>query len=198
MKLLSVVFLILAAASVPTDPRIDPVIRNTQTAIEEAYQEEVDRAMKFAPEGKSIYQLRGDAQMRAQELFKKAAELYDIPEYEISGLRWDLRDDRAGAATQCVDGPPYVISMNEILFLRNYDEMIKQTIVHEVAHIVTCLRHPELGRSAEYLPHGSEWQAIIQDLGGLPDQFHNMDTRPLVLYHLRVDVILLTYIVENE
>ena len=195
MKLFTVTVMLAMTASIPV---IDPVVFGTQEEIQRIYQEEVDRAFKLAPEDKSIFQLRGDANTRAEELFKKAAELYDIPEYDIGALLWDLRDDRAGAATACRDGPPYEITMNEILFLRNYDDMMHQTIAHEVAHVVTCLRYPELTASADFQAHGPSWQAIIHDLGGQVSQFHNLDITPINLYHLRVDVALLTFIVENQ
>jgi len=32
------------------------------------------------------------------------------------------------------------MDLNEILFLRNYEEFMHMIIPHEVAHIVTCLR----------------------------------------------------------
>ena len=55
--------MLVMTASIPV---IDPVVLGTQEEIQRIYQEEVDRAFKFAPEGKSICQLRGDAKTRAE------------------------------------------------------------------------------------------------------------------------------------
>ena len=163
------------------------------------YDEEVSRAHRVNNHTQSIYQLRGEAQKRAQELFEQAASIHNIPVYELPAIRWNLRDNRAGAATRCTDADDgvYHIALNELLFLYNYAEFMQQTIPHEVAHIIQCLKYPREYFDASYDAHGEEWAQAMVSFGNSPDIYHTMDTTPIAVYNMRVDVFLMTFRLEH-
>ena len=78
--------------------------------IEAIYQEEVERAVKYAPPGMTPTQMRLAAQKRTNELFKKAAELYELPIFQIT-ITWGLlRNDAAGETSWC-DELSYFLSL---------------------------------------------------------------------------------------
>lgn len=162
----------------------------------EAEDDAIRKALEFAPEGKSIYQLRGDAQVEAQRVFDRLATKYDMPRYELEGIHFlpSIKDDAAGTATDCraaVDGR-YIIRLNEILFLRNYEYFMHIIVPHEVAHIMTCLRggyEIDKGETINAAAHGEEWKQVMLDIGFLEPQnyiTHMLDMRSVYEYNLDV------------
>ena len=106
------------------------------------YQQVRKEAMEYAPRNKSLYQLRGAAQVRAQLIINRLTTKYRLPRFQLSGIRF--RDvlagiTVAGSASHCSQ-PNLILFLNEILFLRNYDNFMSDIIPHEVAHIVVCLQ----------------------------------------------------------
>jgi hypothetical protein len=59
--------------------------------------------------------------------------------------------------------------LNHDMLLREADEMIDETLPHELAHIV-CYMKPELGRN-----HDSGWQRVCTSLGGNGNRTHSME-----------------------
>lgn len=55
------------------------------------------------------------------------------------------------------------------LFLRTTEEDRENTIIHEVAHIITFILYPKA------TPHGWEWQKVHRQLGKEPARCHNVD-----------------------
>ncbi|KKM02523.1 hypothetical protein LCGC14_1783560 [marine sediment metagenome] len=151
------------------------------------YTQVIKEAMEFAPKGKSIYQLRGAAQTEAQRVLDRLTKHYRVPRYVIPGIKFrpvlDTTGD-AGAVTEC-DNPKYPIKymfLNEILFLRNYEEYMHVIIPHEAAHLFVCLR----GGYKEYA-HGSEWKSVMRDLGfRKPEILHSLDTDPVYQFQYRL------------
>ena len=82
------------------------------------------------------------------------------------------------------------MSLNEILFLRNYEEFIHMIIPHEVAHIVSCLQggfEIEEGESDTDAAHGEEWRQVMLDIGFKePEKYvtHHLDMAPVHEYDL--------------
>jgi predicted SprT family Zn-dependent metalloprotease len=156
--------------------------------IEAIYQEEVERAIKYAPPGITPTQMRLAAQERTNELFKKAAELYKLPIFQVT-LTWGLlRDDVAGETSRCSE-LPYFLSLNEILFFHNFEEAISDYISHEVAHITTCFVHPKISKEEDFNAHGPEWQTIAKSLGSDGEQYHTLDTTPTGIYYIRLELL---------
>ena len=63
------------------------------------------------------------------------------------------------------------IDLNYRLFVDNPDQL-KQTYLHELAHVVQRKRH---GYDKRVKSHGIEWQRIMRDFGLNPDRCHSMD-----------------------
>jgi len=165
----------------------EPSISNVILDIEVIYNEEIERAMKYAPTGKTKTQLRLEAQKKSNAVFQKAALIYKIPVLRLK-LDWGLlRDSAGGEAGVCFDDP--FISMNEILFLHNFDDALNENIPHEVAHVVTCLIHPEVAEQKNFDVHGLEWQAIAKSLGSNGEKYHKLDTTPTAIYMVRVELL---------
>ncbi len=159
--------------------------------IEVIYNEEIERAMKYAPAGKTKTQLQLEAQKKSNAVFQKAALIYKIPVYRLK-LTWNLlRDPAVGEASDCAE-PPYFISINEILFLHNFDETINETISHEVAHVITCLIHPEVAEQDDFDVHGSKWLTVAKSLGSDGEKYHELYTTPIVIYMVRVELLRAT------
>jgi len=64
-----------------------------------------------------------------------------------------LRGQKAG----CAHLQENRLRFNEALYRANQDDFLRQTVAHEVAHLVTYQR---FGGSVR--PHGKEWQAIMR------------------------------------
>ena len=65
----------------------------------------------------------------------------------------------------------YNIEFSVEAILRDWEEMTRNTIPHEMAHIVDMYLHN--GKSS----HGPRWQSIIQALGGSPQRTHDIPLR---------------------
>jgi len=63
-------------------------------AVKEAEHDAIQKALEFAPKGRSIYQLRGEAQTEVQRLLDRLTTKYELPRYELEGIRFQpsLRD----------------------------------------------------------------------------------------------------------
>jgi hypothetical protein len=168
-----------------------------ETAISASREEAIEEAMKHAPKGKSIYQLRGDAQKAAQDSLDRLTKLHNLPRYELPAIRFHLatQNNIAAAVPPCTDDngntvTNFFIQANEILFLHNYEEYLYMWIPHEVSHIFACLNGG--GYSLDITPetrweieHGQEWEQAMKDLGFVdPEQYktHEMDMTPVYDY----------------
>lgn len=106
-----------------------------------------------------------------------AAEKYgEIPHVDI---RYDIRGKCAGMAgatsvnryTGEVKG--LYLRFNREAIAKNWDEMVNQTIPHEVAHIVAYV-HRHLGAKN----HNYAWAQIDRSLGGTGERCHKMELTP--------------------
>lgn len=94
-------------------------------------------------------------------------------------IRFDLKGRAAGMAG--ADGIHRITREVFGLYLRfnveairkNWDEMVKQTIPHEVAHLV-AYSFPVLGAKN----HNWKWAQIDRALGGTGERCHNMELTP--------------------
>lgn len=159
-------------------------------ATEQAKEFAINESMKFAPKGKTVFQLKGDAQIRAQQLLDKLTKFYNMPPYQLSAIQFEPMLgtlDRAGEVS-CNDSTRKIsMALNIILYLRNYNEFHEIIIPHEVAHIIDCLQIIEKQEQLFWIDtHGEDWQIIMHDIGfPAPEQqiHHDLDTLPVYLYH---------------
>lgn len=82
-------------------------------------------------------------------------------------VSFKLRGRAAGTASTRMR-----VRLNAELLERYPEEMLAQTVPHEVAHLVTFQVYP--GASA----HGPEWRSVMHFFGCSPDRTHTMETTP--------------------
>lgn len=74
----------------------------------------------------------------------------------------------------------YKINLNPILLMENIEDFIENTVVHEFAHLVNGIMHPEThisrGRHKKASPHGPTWKAIMILFGVEPSRCHSYNT----------------------
>lgn len=177
--------------------QLEQTLSSMESAMSSAYDKALNDALPFAPSGYTIYQLRGFAQKEAQRLLDSLTDRYILPRYELTGIVFagDLGFGRAAYVPACVSEFGQVetnheISINEILFLRHYEDFLHIYIPHEVAHIATCLRGGfpiERGETLHDAAHSDEWIQVMKDLGFVePKQyiFHSLNMGPVYEYKL--------------
>lgn len=103
---------------------------------------------------------------KVQECLKKAQEMFNLSEDFLNvDIRFDLKGKTAA----------YAIRKNNKLSLRfnveaieqEFDDMINDTIPHEVAHLV-CYVKPFLGKN-----HNHGWKRVCKKLGGTGNRTHS-------------------------
>jgi predicted SprT family Zn-dependent metalloprotease len=98
----------------------------------------------------------------------RAGKLYDLEmQMGTVDVRIDIKGYRmAGQAIR--KGYQFSLRFHPDAVFRHYDEMVKDTIPHEVAHTV-CQMRPDLGSQ-----HDHGWKAVCRALGGDDSRTHNM------------------------
>lgn len=80
-------------------------------------------------------------------------------------VKYDLGGSMAGQAID-ID----TVRLNPVLLLENRNQMIHQTLPHEICHLI---QHYYAPRSSA---HGIEWQRLMRAIGLNPHRCHDMDT----------------------
>ena len=107
-------------------------------------------------------------QERIIELYA-LAERYFSRRFRRPYIRLDLRGESAG---QALPGK-YQLRFNPVLLRENREHFLKQTVGHEVAHL---LAYELFGPGVQ--AHGKEWKSIMVKVFGLPaERCHNYDTQ---------------------
>jgi hypothetical protein len=101
---------------------------------------------------------------RVAELLRQANELYGIRMPQID-VRCNLRGKCAGMAGYRVWGQFYVRFNIDMIGNDSWEHIIRETVPHEVAHIVCFFRKVDDG-------HGRAWQATCRALGGTGERCH--------------------------
>ena len=91
-------------------------------------------------------------------------------------LSFGLKGQSAGSANVV----KHHIKINPILLMENLDEMINQTIPHEVAHIAADIVYKRSCKS-----HGREWKHLMSVLGREPLRTHDYDVSRAMVRHVR-------------
>lgn len=103
---------------------------------------------------------------RVETCYQQAEAFFNrrFPRPEVS---FKLRGQKAGVA-HLADN---LLRFNPKLYAENREHFLKQTVAHEVAHLVA---HQMFGGRIQ--PHGEEWQLIMRGVYELPpDRCHTYD-----------------------
>lgn len=104
-----------------------------------------------------------------RKCLEQAGKMYNL---ELAMSRVDIRLDIRGyinAGQACSRRGQYFVRFHPDAIVKHYDEMVKDTVPHEVAHLV-CFMRPDLGRN-----HDKGWKRVCRSLGGDDSRCHNMD-----------------------
>lgn len=111
----------------------------------------------------------------------KIAEKHFGRTFPHLAVKYTLRGRTAGRA-HLMSG---FININSVLLVENVDEMINDTVGHEVAHMidywVNGVNFYWKGRRRCQDQHGENWKSIMRLLGQDPSRCHNMDTSNAVV-----------------
>ncbi len=108
-------------------------------------------------------------------------------------IRFDIKGKCSGMYRSNTRGK--VIRYNPYIFAKYYEDNLRNTVPHEVAHYVA---HSAAGKK-RIKPHGKEWQSIMHHFGCKPTVTSNYDLSGIpikrqqtFLYHCRCNQHLLT------
>ena len=97
---------------------------------------------------------------------------------------WNSRfTRRMGDATYDFPNATGVVRFSKPLWGRADLRERKNTIVHEVCHIITFYKY---GKSAS--PHGARWKKMMLLAGEFPERCHNVDTNGLTRKQTKIQV----------
>ncbi len=123
----------------------------------------------------------------ANELMQRVEQCYLLAEQHFSRsfhrpqISFALRGKAAGVAHIGRN----LLRFNSLLYQQNRDDFLRQTVAHEVAHL---LAHELYGRGIR--PHGPQWQGIMQEVFGLPAlrcHSYQLPATPQTMYRYRCD-----------
>ncbi|MBP9961829.1 MAG: SprT-like domain-containing protein, partial [Pseudomonas sp.] len=101
---------------------------------------------------------------RVEICFQQAEAFFKRP-FQRPEVSFKLRGQKAGVAHLHEN----LLRFNLQLYMENREDFLKQTVAHEVAHLVA---HQLFGGSIQ--PHGEEWQLIMRGVYELPpNRCHN-------------------------
>lgn len=97
---------------------------------------------------------------RVEACYQQAEAFFKRP-FTRPAVSFQLRGQKAGVAHLTENR----LRFNPQLYRDNRDDFLKQTVAHEVAHLIA---HQLFGLTIQ--PHGKEWQLIMRGVYGLPPQ----------------------------
>ena len=103
------------------------------------------------------------------ELCIETAECFYGISLESPNISFNLKGRAAGEAS--FHRGVYTLKFNPEAVRNHWEEMVKNTISHEVAHIV---QH----KMRDYMSHDLEWKSIDRNLGGNGQRCHNFNLTP--------------------
>lgn len=110
------------------------------------------------------------------ECLRLAGYEFDLPLGFVSDtkIRYDIKGKVSGEASWKRVGSEkhYTLRFNKEAILNHTEDMIKETIPHEVAHLV-CYARPELGKN-----HNRGWKHVCKILGGNGERCHSYSLTP--------------------
>jgi SprT protein len=115
--------------------------------------------------GKHLAEMQIDTREAVAFFIDLATEIYD-KDFEMPSVQFDLRGCTAGMA-YCQS---WRLRFNNVLLSENYEDMLENTVPHEVAHLVARAISPY-----RIKPHGNEWKAVMRAFGRKPERCHSYD-----------------------
>ena len=92
----------------------------------------------------------------------------------VPTIQYNLTGKCAGMANSFTYPFP-IIQLNPHFFEENKEEMLHQTVPHEVAHLITDKVY------GDKKPHGPEWKSVMRLFGLEPKRCHAYDTSQVIL-----------------
>lgn len=111
-------------------------------------------------------------------LIHEAANRYRVGLCEVP-VAFDLHGTCAGMYR--MDGKGRLIRYNPWIFSRYFEENLRDTVAHEVAHYVVEMIHGRRGVK----PHGRQWRSVMWDFGVEPSVRHGWSLDGLPVRRLR-------------
>lgn len=99
------------------------------------------------------------------EIYKKIAEDFDI-DFQPPKILFNKRGTAAGTAYYYENE----IRFNMVMLIENMEEFVRQTVVHEICHI---LDYQLFGETSH---HGRNWQDLMIHFGLQPKRCHSYST----------------------
>lgn len=97
-----------------------------------------------------------------------ASEMYNIP-ILVPVIQFKKLDSDAARAVPQKN----LLEFNSDLLYNNIQDYINNTVPHEVAHLISYIRHGWVIRSGIIHFHGKEWREIMIDFGCSPLVYHD-------------------------
>jgi SprT protein len=112
------------------------------------------------------------------ECFAIASERFNRP-FETPTIRFAKRGTTAGTASS----KKWELNFNEILLNENVEHFVKQTVAHEVAHLIDHAVFDShavkfcsfTGKRKKRQSHGANWKRVMYVLGVPADRCHTYD-----------------------
>ena len=120
-------------------------------------------------------ELRAKVEAAAEAAFKTCEKRYK-QKFQRPEIRYNIRNTNGGEAWINRN----LIRLNLTFLVENEAEFLKQTVPHEVAHLVAHYVYdskPMNGKKVR--PHGKEWKEVMEVLGLEPKVTHSYDIASL-------------------
>ena len=111
---------------------------------------------------------RAEVLVRTEHFIRLASDVLEYP-FSPVPVEFDLRGTTAGMFK--VYGKKHWIRYNPWIFAKYYEENLRDTVPHEVAHYIIY----HLYEDRRVKPHGPEWQALMTEFGADPGVTFNRD-----------------------
>ena len=112
------------------------------------------------------YKVRQKVRDRINECLEIIEKRYMVSVPAPKDIHYEVRGTTGGKAFY----RSWTLGFNPILLRENEELFIKQTVTHEIAHLITHFIYPHAKA------HGYEWKRIMVVLGAEPSRTHSYDT----------------------
>ena len=119
----------------------------------------------------SIEQLKPLVENRVLDLMADAEARYNMSEIRFPKIRFDLKGKTGGQFVHGGWKDMWDLRINMEALTKYTDHYIKETVGHEVAHLVACFVFQAKG-------HDRRWKRVMLDYGLKPSRCHTYDLTP--------------------
>lgn len=102
------------------------------------------------------------------ETVNKINEYFNL-ELKIPKVYYDAKGTKAGVAKYAT----MTVHLNKTLLLENVEDMVENTVPHEVCHLGTFYQHFAEGKVGQPKAHGAAWKLMMWVVGASPKTTHN-------------------------